>query len=186
TYKLTPPFFVMATQNPVELEGTYPLPEAQLDRFLVKLLLPLPDDNQLKQILSRTTGTNVPEATAVIPESQILSTVEKMKILVRQVVVADPLQDVLVRMLMALTPGNPFCTELVSNYVRFGPGPRGAQAVILLSKVHALLDGRINVAFEDIKAALLPCLRHRLILHFQAEADGITGDDVINQIKNAK
>ena len=180
------PFFVLATQNPVELEGTYPLPEAQLDRFVVKLLIVPPTSQELKEILNRTTGASVPEARPIFGETETLQRIEAMKTLVRQVVVADPLQEVLVRILAALTPGNQFATEMVRTYVRFGPGPRGAQAVILSGKVLALLDRRINLAFEDIKAVLLPALRHRLILNFQAEADGVSADDIIEEVRNAK
>lgn len=186
TYQLSLPFFVLATQNPVELEGTYPLPEAQLDRFLVKLLLDLPDANGMKGILTRTTGVDIPEARAVLPAREMLAAIESLKRLVRQVILADPLQDVVVRIVMALTPGSQFATAKVKQFVRFGPGPRGAQAVVMLAKVHALLDSRINVAFEDIKAALLPCLRHRLILNFQAEAEQITADVILDEVKNAK
>ena len=186
THRLSPPFFVLATQNPVELEGTYPLPEAQLDRFLVKLLLDLPDTPDLKEILNRTTGTKIPQAEPVMPNTEIISVIEQMKALVRQVVVADPLQEVLIRMILAVTPSSQFATAKTKRYIRFGPGPRGAQAVIMAAKVAALLDSRINVSFEDIRATLIPCMRHRLILNFQAEADGVTADDILEEIKNAK
>lgn len=186
TYPLEPPFFVLATQNPVELEGTYPLPEAQLDRFLMKLLLKLPSAVELKEILDRTTGTDVPAAAPVLEGGQIAEIIKKMRKLVRQVVVADPMQEVLVRMLLALTPGTEFATEKTSRYVRFGPGPRGAQAVIMCAKVSALLDNRINVAFEDIREVLLACIRHRIILNFQAEADEVTADEIIEEVRNAK
>lgn len=185
TYRLPAPFFVLATQNPVELEGTYPLPEAQLDRFLIKLLLNPPKSDDLKEILTRTTGVKVPEAQAQLT-GDIVAVIEAMKRLVRQVVVADPMQDVLVRMMVALTPGSEFSTPHVQRYVRFGPGPRGAQAVILLAKVKALREGRINVAFEDLRSALLPCLRHRLLLNFQAEADEVTADDLLEEVRSAK
>ncbi len=186
THRLQSPFFVLATQNPVELEGTYPLPEAQLDRFMVKLLVQPPSAGELKEVLSRTTGVAVPEASSVLPEGQMGSRIEQMKRLVRQVVVADPIQEVLVRMMAALTPGTDFATELTDRYVRFGPGPRGAQSVMLLAKVSALLDSRINLAFEDIKSVILPAIRHRLILNFQAEADSVSSDDIIEQIRSAK
>ena len=186
TYKLSLPFFVLATQNPVELEGTYPLPEAQLDRFLVKLVVKSPDSESLKEILNRTTGNTVPAAKIAIDQASVAATVTAMRRLVREVVLAEPLQEIVVRMILALNTETNYTAKLVKDYVRFGPGPRGAQAVILSAKVKALLDGRINVAFEDIKASLLPCLRHRLILNFQAEADDITTDDVINEVRNAK
>ncbi|MGI6524710.1 MAG: AAA family ATPase [Bdellovibrionota bacterium] len=186
TYKIKPPFFVLATQNPVELEGTYPLPEAQLDRFLVKLLLKPPTSANLKAIVERTTGTKIPEAQPVLGNAEMLVTIENMKKLVRQVVVADPMQDILVRILAKLTPNNEYAGATVKQYVRFGPGPRGAQAVILLAKVMALLDGRINLSFDDIQAVLTPCLRHRLLLNFQAEADGVSSDEIIEEVKGGK
>ena len=186
TYPLAQPFFVLATQNPVELEGTYPLPEAQLDRFLVKLLLASPSASDLKEVLRRTTGVDVPEAKPVFPPEEASERIAQMRQLVRQVFVPDPLQDALVRMLGALTPSNQFATSLVKKYVRFGPGPRGAQGVIMSAKVSALLDSRINLSFDDIRASLLPALRHRMILNFQAEADGVTADDIIEEVRSAK
>ena len=186
TYKLPQPFFVLATQNPVELEGTYPLPEAQLDRFLNKVLVPAPTSDELKEILRRTTGNSIPDARNIIPIDKVAVVIENMKRLVRHVYVADPWQDVLVRMISALTPGNRYATEKVKKYLRFGPGPRGAQAIILSAKVAALLDGRMNLAFEDIKAVIVPALRHRLVLNFNAEADGVTSDQIIDEVRNAK
>ena len=186
TYPIAPPFFVLATQNPVELEGTYPLPEAQLDRFLVKLLLEPPSAANLKQIVERTTGVQVPEAEPIMDSDDVVHSIEEMKRLVRQVVVADPMQEVLVRILAKLTPGNEYVAPRVKQYVRFGPGPRGAQAVIMLGKVLALLDERINLSFDDIQAVLVPCLRHRLILNFQAEADGVSADTIIEEVRSAK
>ena len=115
-----------------------------------------------------------------------LEIIEQMKNLVRKVVVADPLQEVLVRMMAALTPQNKFATEQVKRYVRFGPGPRGAQALMMTAKVSALLDGRINLAFEDLRSGIVPALRHRLILNFQAEADEVVVDEIIEEVKNAK
>lgn len=186
THVLPQPFFVLATQNPVELEGTYPLPEAQLDRFLVKLLVEAPTSSELKEILTRTTGVKIPEATCILTSGGVEETIARMRRLVRQVVVADPLQEILAVMMSALTPVNQFATEKTRRYVRFGPGPRGAQAVLMMAKVVALLDGRVNLAFEDIKAVIVPALRHRLILNFQAEADGIISDEIIEEVKNAK
>lgn len=190
SYKLEEPFFVLATQNPIELEGTYPLPEAQLDRFLVKLLLKHPSSGELKEILSRTTGAETLEVRCVFSgrneAQQAASSIKNMRQLVRLVTVAQPLQEVLVRMMEALTPGNSFATERVKKYVRFGAGPRGAQSVMLLAKVLALLDGRINLSFADLKQALVPALRHRLILNFQAEADNISSDLILDEIRNAK
>lgn len=186
TYTINEPFFVLATQNPIELEGTYPLPEAQLDRFMAKVIVHSPTARELKEIVKRTTGSKVPEARSIFSEEEGAHTVTRMRQLVRMVLVADSLEEVLVRMISALTPGNEFATEKVKKYVRFGPGPRGAQSVIMLSKVFALLDGRINLSMEDVKASLITCLRHRLILNFQAEADDVTADNILEEVKNAR
>lgn len=186
TYVLEPPFFVLATQNPVELEGTYPLPEAQLDRFIAKLLVPAPTSAELKEVLTRTTGATHREANQVFSSEETVQRINRMKQLVREVVVADPLLEVIVRLINAVTPTGQFATAKVKKYVRFGPGPRGAQSIMLLSKVMALLDGRINLAFEDVKRSLLPALRHRLILNFEAEADGISADTILEEIRAAK
>jgi MoxR-like ATPase len=186
THALPKPFFVLATQNPVELEGTYPLPEAQLDRFMVKLLVTSPSAAELKEIMRRTTGATVPEAHSVFEAREVAQQILNMRQLVRSVFIADPLYDVLVRMLAAVTPGNQFATELTNNYVRFGPGPRGAQSVIMMAKSLALLDSRLNLSFDDIKAVFIPALRHRLILNFQAEADGVTADAILGEIRSAK
>ncbi len=186
THTLEKPFFVLATQNPVELEGTYPLPEAQLDRFMVKLLLNPPASAELKEILLRTTGVQIPECRPVFHTDQAAAAIAEMRALVRQVIVADPILEVLVRMLQALTPQSPYATEKVKRYVRFGPGPRGAQSVMLIAKVQALLDGRMNLSFNDLKSALLPTIRHRLVLNFQAEADAVSADALIDEVRNAK
>jgi len=185
TRQLPQPFFVLATQNPIELEGTYPLPEAQLDRFIFKLLVASPSSAELKKILERTTGEHSAELGPVFPPEQTAEIIVKMRSLVRQVVVAPLIQDVLVGMNFALTPGSPNCTNSVREYVRFGPGPRGAQAVLLAAKVYALLDNRINLSYQDIKAVLVPSLRHRLILNFQAEAEGVTADEIIKEVRDA-
>lgn len=186
THRLDKPFFVLATQNPVELEGTYPLPEAQLDRFMVKLLLAPPSSAELKEVLSRTTGVEIPQAKSIFAGRGAVEAIESLKPLVRKVFVAPQMYEVLVRILAALTPQNEFGTPMTKQYVRFGPGPRGAQAVIMSAKVNALLDGRINLSFDDLKAVLLPTLRHRLILNFQAEADGISSDNIIEEVRNAR
>lgn len=185
THKLPQPFFVLATQNPIELEGTYPLPEAQLDRFIFKLLVGAPSAQALKEILSRTTGSLAGSVRALLPPEEIGATILNMRQLVRRVLVAPPLEDLLVGMIFALTPGSTNCTELVTQYVRFGPGPRGAQAVLLAAKVFALLDNRINVSYQDIKTAIVPALRHRLILNYQAEAEGVTADQIIEEVREA-
>lgn len=186
TYALPQPFFVLATQNPVELEGTYPLPEAQLDRFLLKVLVPSPTPQELKEILNRTTGTEKASIDPVVSGTSAPRELQNLQALVRHVVIAPPMQEVIVRIISALTPTSQFATPRVKQYVRFGPGPRGAQALVLAAKVTALLDGRINLAFEDLKAIIKPALRHRLILNFKAEADLVTSDDLIEEVRNAK
>ena len=177
---------MLATQNPVEQEGTYQLPEAQLDRFMVKLLVGPPSSAELKEILERTTSTKTPVILPIMDSIDVHARIEDMKLLVREVYVAEPLQEVLVRMISALTPGSMFAPPKVQEYVQFGPGPRGAQAVMLMAKVAALRDGRINLAFEDIKKVLTVCLRHRIILNFRAEVEGVSTDDIISEIKQAK
>lgn len=185
THKLPEPFFVLATQNPIELEGTYPLPEAQLDRFLLKLLLNSPSSGELKEILARTTGSVDSKIVPVPFPEGTASRVLGMRKLVRRVLVAKPLEDILVGMVFALSPGNPNASESVREYVRYGPGPRGAQAVLLAAKVFALLDNRINLAYEDIQRVLIPALRHRLILNYQADAEGVTTDQVIESVRKS-
>jgi MoxR-like ATPase len=186
TYKLPQPFFVLATQNPIEVEGTYPLPEAQLDRFLVKILVPSPSSAELKEILSRTTGTVSAPVKPLFSEVDAPRRLDTMQSLVRHVVASDPIQEVIVRLIAALTPSSPFATPNAKRYIRFGPGPRGAQSLVMSAKVAALLDKRINLAFEDIQNAITATLRHRLILNFQAEADGVTSDDLIEEVRSAK
>lgn len=186
TYPLPQPFFVLATQNPIELEGTYPLPEAQLDRFLMKLIVPAPAGRDLKEILSRTTGTTTADVQPIFSADDAPVHISSMQRIVRHVVVSDPMHEVIVRLMSALTPDSEFATPKVQRYVRFGPGPRGAQSLVLASKVSALLDRRINLSFEDIRANIKQTLRHRLILNFQAEADGVTADDLIEEVRNAK
>jgi MoxR-like ATPase len=186
TYRLPAPFFVLATQNPVELEGTYPLPEAQLDRFLLKLLVAPPSGSELKEILSRTTGVEIPQSQAFLAPEEMVARIERMKLLVRHVKVAPMMYEVIARMMEAVTPQSSFATEKAKQYLRFGPGPRGAQAIMMAAKVHALLDSRINLSVDDIRQVLMPALRHRLILNFQAEADGVTSDGIIEEVRNAR
>jgi MoxR-like ATPase len=186
TYPLPPLFFVLATQNPVEQEGTYDLPEAQLDRFMVKLLVKSPSSSELKKILERTTGAKQPEIFPVFTSVDAVDRITNLRKLVREVYVADPLQEILVRMISALTPGNTFASQRVQEFVAFGPGPRGAQAIILMAKVMALTEGRINLSFDDITKVITPCLRHRIILNFKAEAVGVSTDDLIEEIKKAR
>jgi MoxR-like ATPase len=182
THILPPPFFVMATQNPVEIEGTYPLPEAQLDRFLFKLIIHSPNALELTEILNRTTTDKHYEVRPLLDsEEQATRVVEAMKVLVREVLLAPPLNQYIAQLIVAATPGNAESSvPEVDHYLRYGPSPRGAQAMTLGAKVNALLDNRVNVSYEDIADVTLPALRHRCLLNFQAEAEGITSDHIID------
>jgi len=176
--RLDEPFFVLATQNPIEMEGTYPLPEAQLDRFFVKLTVKYSSLDELKQIIDRTTVVQQPSASKVMDGATVL----KYQKLVRDVVVAPHVQDFAARLVLATHPEGEFAVDITNKYVRYGSSPRGAQTLILAGKVSALLDERYNVSFDDIKAAVLPGLRHRLILNFEGEAEGITSDEILQQV----
>lgn len=178
TYKLEEPFFVMATQNPLEMEGTYPLPEAQLDRFFFKVNVPYPSASELVEILGRTTGGTTAELIPVASGQDIIS----MRKLVQDVPIARHVSEYAARLVVASHPSDPGATPLVSQYVRYGASPRGAQALILGGKATALLAGRYNVAFEDIQAVASAALRHRLLLNFEGLAEGITTDTVIKEL----
>jgi MoxR-like ATPase len=182
TYPLLDPFFLLATQNPIELEGTYPLPEAQLDRFLFKLLVEPPDAAELNEILDRTTTEYRPDVAVVFTGEAGLKAIADMRRLVRQVLIAPPLQNFVVSLIAASSPNGGGSVAAVRNYVRFGPGPRAAQAVVLGAKVSALLDGRAHASFDDVLDAVLPALRHRLILNFQAEAESVTEDSLLTEV----
>ncbi len=175
---LDPPFFVLATQNPIEMEGTYSLPEAQLDRFFFKLLVTYPSHKEMAAILDRTTQRETPKGQKVMDGATIL----RWMTFVRDVPVAPKVTDYAVRLTLATQPGNENATELVNRYVRFGSSPRGAQALLLAGKVNALRDGRFNVAFEDVAKAALPALRHRVLLNFEAEADGVFSDKIVGDV----
>ena len=183
THRLAPPFLVVATQNPVEIEGTYPLPEAQLDRFLFKLVIDSPTANELGEILDRTTTEARHTAGPVLTPDSAAGDIADMQNLVREVLLAPPLAAYVARLVEAATPGNPRTpvTE-VPRYLRYGPSPRGAQALALGAKVNALLDGRVNVSFADIADVAHPSLRHRCLLNFQAEAEGIAADRIIDAL----
>ena len=178
TYPLEPPFFVLATQNPIDMEGTYPLPEAQLDRFLFKLNVTFPNIEELVTILDRTTSEVQPQAATATDGA----TLRQMGILARQIAVASHVNEYVAHLLLATHPDHPAAPEPVSRYIRFGASPRGAQAIILGAKVNALFNGRYNVAFSDIEAVVYPALRHRLILNFEGEAEGVTTDQVIEGV----
>ncbi len=177
-YKLDDPFFVLATQNPLEMEGTYPLPEAQLDRFMFKILVPFPSEDELATIMDRTTGAAVPAAGVVCSAADVV----EMQRLARAVPIAPHVTAYAVGLLAATHPDGPRAPELVRSYVRYGGSPRGAQALVTAGKISALLDGRFNVSVDDIRAAALPSLRHRVILNFEGEAEGITSEAVIRSI----
>lgn len=177
TRTLPIPFFVLATQNPIELEGTYPLPEAQLDRFFFKALVPFPDERELLEIARRTTGASIPQLEAVAGADEILAAQQ----VAREVPIAE---HVLAHAGKLVTSTHPDRTELdsVKRYVRFGASPRALQTLVLAGKVRALLEGRYNVAFDDLAAIAHPALRHRVFLQFEAEADNVTTDQLIDEI----
>jgi MoxR-like ATPase len=177
TYALPPPFFVLATQNPIEMEGTYPLPEAQLDRFLYKLRVEPPTGAELHEILDRTTGAGDEGTRVVLGRERLL----EMRALVRQVPVARPIQDFVVRLVEATHPGRSPLAE-VARFVRYGSSPRGAQAVILGAKFEALRAGRFAPSFSDVRRVAIPALRHRVLLNFDGEAEGITADALVGKL----
>jgi len=176
--RLSEPFFVMATQNPIDQEGTYPLPEAQLDRFFFKVLVGYPSGAELSEVLNRTTTGVRVEVEKVIQRNELM---ELMK-LVREVPVASHVQDYAVRLVLATHPRTETAAPIASQYLRFGSSPRGAQTLLLGGKVRALAQGRFNVSFDDIQTVAYPALRHRLILNFEAEAEGVVTDQIITQI----
>ncbi|HZU81632.1 MAG TPA: MoxR family ATPase [Polyangiaceae bacterium] len=178
TYALDEPFVVLATQNPLEMEGTYPLPEAQLDRFFFKLHVPFPGRDELHEILDRTTGAGLDKRRAVLDRDAITS----MQELVRQVPVARHVQDYAIRVLQATHPDGPEAPELARRFVRYGSSPRGAQAMLLAAKIRALFDGRFAAGVDDVRAAVHPALRHRVLLNFEGEAEGIKTDQVLDAI----
>jgi MoxR-like ATPase len=177
-YKLKAPFFVMATQNPIEQEGTYPLPEAQLDRFFFKLVVGYSSREELNTIIDRTTkGVNV-LADKVMDGTEIV----EWQQLVREVILAPHVQDYIARVTLATHPEGPFAVPVTNQYLRWGSSPRGAQTLTLAAKVRALLSGRYNVSFEDVRRVFLPAMRHRVILNFEAEAEGIDPDKVLLEV----
>ena len=178
TYRLEEPFFVLATQNPLEMEGTYPLPEAQLDRFFFKVNVPFPPAGELVEILSRTTGSQEALAQPIASGADIIA----MRELARQVPMASHVNDYVARLTVATHPESPEAPDQVKKFVRYGSSPRGAQAMILGAKVTALLAGRYNVSFDDIHAVAPASLRHRLLLNFEGLAEGIRTDQVIQEV----
>lgn len=175
THRLQEPFLVFATQNPIEMEGTYPLPEAQLDRFLFKVRVGFPSLGELHEIMNRTTGAQVPYAARVASRDEILALAQ----VARAVPVASHVQDFALRLVLATHPDGEEAPEEVRRFVRYGASPRGAQALLLAGQVRALMDGRFNVAVDDLRASALPALRHRLVLNFEGQAEEIDPDDLI-------
>jgi MoxR-like ATPase len=178
TYPMDKPFFVMATQNPIEQEGTYPLPEAQLDRFFFKLLVGYSSREELHTILDRTTTGHDPVVSPVLDGPSILACQQ----LVRRVIIAPHVQDYAVRCVLATHPDGEYGSGLAKQFLRFGASPRAAQTLVLGGKVRALLDGRGHVSVEDLRAILAPALRHRILLNFEGQAEGITPDMVLNDV----
>ena len=177
-YRLESPFFVMATQNPLEMEGTYPLPEAQLDRFLFKIDVKFPSVDQLIGILERTTGSGHTDVDRVADGKSIV----QMGRLGLDTPIASHISRFVAQVTVATHPDDRTAPEIVRQYVRYGASPRGAQALIIGAKLNALLDGRFNVAFEDVRAVALQALRHRVLLNFEGMSEGITTDEVISEL----
>jgi MoxR-like ATPase len=178
TYRIEEPFFVLATQNPLEMEGTYPLPEAQLDRFFFKLHVPFPSRDELHMILERTTSGHDPTVQPVLSRDEIIS----MQKLVREVPVARHVQDFVIRVLEATHPDSKESPDLTKRFVRFGASPRGAQSVLLAAKIRALFEGRFAASIDDVRKVCFPALRHRVLLNFEGEAEGVKTDQVIEEI----
>jgi len=177
-HTLEEPFFVLATENPIEMEGTYPLPEAQLDRFLLKVLVESPGDDDFAQILRRTTGAPAAPPARVLSQSDVLA----LRSSCREVEVSEPVLRYAARLVGASDPSAPTAPELVRRSVRFGAGVRGGQSLVLAGKAIALLEGRAQVSFDDVKRAAAPVLRHRILRSFEGEADGVTTDRVVAEL----
>ena len=177
-YTLSEPFFVLATQNPLEMEGTYPLPEAQLDRFFFKIDVPFPSEEDLVRIMERTTGVEQPTVGKAATGAEVLA----MQRLARDVPIASHVMAYAIRILRGSHPETERVPDIVKTYVRYGGSPRGAQAIVLGAKINALLDGRYNVAYSDVQAVAAPALRHRIILNFEGEAEGISADSIVRAI----
>src|SRR5688572_4689950 len=175
---LEEPFMVLATENPIEMEGTYPLPEAQLDRFLLKVVVEAPSEELLTEVILRTTGHDLALPAPVLRREEAL----ELRALCRDVIVSEAVARYVARLVSASVPGSPGAPELVKSAVRYGAGVRGGQAIVLAAKAAALLDGRAHVAFEDIAKVTLPALRHRIILSFEGEADGVRPDAVVRAL----
>ncbi len=182
TSRLDEPFFVMATQNPIEMEGTFPLPEAQLDRFLFKVLVDYPSAAELSQIIRQTTTVELASAKPVLPEERAQAWILSARHLVRQVLVASPIEEYVVRLVTATRPSQDGAENPARRWLRYGASPRGAQAILMGAKVLALTEGRVNVSFEDVDRVVLPALAHRVILSFEAEADKRTASEILVEL----
>ncbi|MEA5083710.1 MAG: MoxR family ATPase [Lachnospiraceae bacterium] len=178
TFQLPKPFFVLATQNPIEQEGTYPLPEAQMDRFLFKLDVDFPTKEELFNIVLLTTGTETNEVKKVFGQDKII----KMGEVAREVPLAKAVGEYVMELIIKTHPESDVAPDYIKKYVRFGASPRGAQAIVSTAKIYALLNGRYNVAFDDVKAVALSALRHRMFLNFEAITDGVTADMLIEKL----
>jgi MoxR-like ATPase len=181
THRLEDPFAVIATQNPIEMEGTYPLPEAQLDRFFFKVIVGMPGVDDLAEIMARTTGTEVPHATRTFGAA----TVREMGDLIKEVAVAEPAMRLALNLVLATHPDTPDAPPAVKKYVRFGASPRAAQAIILASKARALLAGRYHVATEDVRQAVMPALNHRIIRNFHGEMEQVSAAAIVKTVLDA-
>lgn len=178
SHELEAPYFVLATQNPLEMEGTYPLPEAQLDRFFYKLQVPFPTREDLRGIVDRTTTDKETKVEPVVDRKRIL----EMQKLVRTVPVADHVKEYAISVLLATHPNEAGAPDQVKRFVRTGASPRGVQALLLAAKIQALFDGRYAASIDDVQRAVLPALRHRVLLNFEGEAEGVKTDDVLSAV----
>ena len=178
TYRLEQPFFVLATQNPLEMEGTYPLPEAQLDRFFFKLKVTYPTEEQMHAILERTTQTEQPTVSRVVDGAALL----EMRSVARAVPIAKPVQSYAIRLTLGTHPDSPHASAMARRYVRYGASPRASQALVLAGKIHALTRGQAFVSPDDIRAVALPALRHRILLNFEGEADEVSTDAIVQEL----
>lgn len=181
SYALESPFFVLATQNPLEMEGTYPLPEAQLDRFMFKIDVKFPSLDQMVSILERTTGGSSPKASAVADGASII----RMGALGLTTPMATHLSRFAAQVVLSSHPDSPDASDFVRRYVRYGASPRGAQSIVIGAKLNALLDGRLNASFDDMRAVAVQALRHRVLLNYDAQFDGVTADDVVKDLMGA-
>ncbi len=178
SHKLDGLFFVMATQNPLEMEGTYPLPEAQLDRFFFKLLVPFPSTQDIEMILNRTTDVETPEANRLMETDRVI----EMSRLARRIPISDEVRRFAIHTVMGSHPDHELASPMTKKFVRYGSSPRGAQAIILAAKINAILDSRYHVATDDIRAVAANCLRHRILLNFEGQAEDIKTDDIVENI----